>query len=162
MAVLNEVDSAPRHRRTVPWSGLSPTVRYAVSRTLSALGTFLFVILFNFFLFRVMPGDPIALYTRGRNMDPDQIRALREKLDKTLGQQLIEYLQNPFSGSGNSIKFNAPVWEVITPRIPSTLLLVGTATQPVRLGWVRAAGKREMAAADWARGLRLAGEDVLA
>jgi methionyl-tRNA formyltransferase len=47
-------------------------------------------------------------------------------------------------------------------RVGKRDVLVGTATQPVRLGWVRAAGKREMAAADWARGLRLADEDVLA
>jgi methionyl-tRNA formyltransferase len=31
---------------------------------------------------------------------------------------------------------------------------VGTATQPVRLGLVKAFGKKEMSAADWARGLR--------
>lgn len=34
-------------------------------------------------------------------------------------------------------------------------LLVGTATTPVRLGEVKAFGKKEMAAADWARGVRL-------
>jgi methionyl-tRNA formyltransferase len=33
-------------------------------------------------------------------------------------------------------------------------VLVGTATVPVRLGDVKAFGKRQMAAADWARGLR--------
>ena len=38
---------------------------------------------------------------------------------------------------------------------------VGTATLPVRLSTVRAAGKREMPAADWARGLRLAGGELL-
>lgn len=32
--------------------------------------------------------------------------------------------------------------------------LVGTATEAVRLGWVRPEGKGEMAAADWLRGLR--------
>ncbi len=32
---------------------------------------------------------------------------------------------------------------------------VGTATDPVRLGLVRAHGRKEMPAADWARGLRL-------
>jgi methionyl-tRNA formyltransferase len=31
----------------------------------------------------------------------------------------------------------------------------------VRLGMVRPAGKRDMAAADWARGARLTDEDVL-
>jgi methionyl-tRNA formyltransferase len=33
-------------------------------------------------------------------------------------------------------------------------VLIGTATGPVRLGRVHAQGKKEMAAADWARGLR--------
>ena len=34
-----------------------------------------FVLVFNFFLFRLLPGDPVSLYTRGRNVDQDQIRA---------------------------------------------------------------------------------------
>ena len=34
-------------------------------------------------------------------------------------------------------------------------MLVGTATAPVQLGEVKPFGKRQMAAADWARGLRL-------
>jgi methionyl-tRNA formyltransferase len=34
-------------------------------------------------------------------------------------------------------------------------VLVGTASEPVALGEVRAAGKRPMAAADWARGARV-------
>ena len=41
-------------------------------------------------------------------------------------------------------------------------VLVGTATAPVRLGMVQPAGKRAMAAADWARGARLADDLVLA
>jgi methionyl-tRNA formyltransferase len=34
-------------------------------------------------------------------------------------------------------------------------VLVGTATTPVALGEVRAAGKKPMPATDWARGLRI-------
>jgi methionyl-tRNA formyltransferase len=34
-------------------------------------------------------------------------------------------------------------------------VLVGTATAPVQLGDVQPGGKRQMAAAEWARGLRL-------
>jgi methionyl-tRNA formyltransferase len=41
-------------------------------------------------------------------------------------------------------------------------VVVGTGTGAVRLGEVQAVGKRPMAAADWARGLRLAGGEVLA
>lgn len=40
-------------------------------------------------------------------------------------------------------------------RVLRNQVLVGTGTQPVRLGDVQADGKRRMAAADWARGLRL-------
>ena len=39
-------------------------------------------------------------------------------------------------------------------RIGKSEVLVGTGTDPVRLGGVKAFGKREMPAADWARGLR--------
>lgn len=40
-------------------------------------------------------------------------------------------------------------------RVTKRDVWVGTATSPVRLGLVQAAGKKEMVAADWARGLRL-------
>ncbi len=47
-------------------------------------------------------------------------------------------------------------------RLAGQQLLVGTATTPVRLGEVQAAGKRAMPAAAWARGARLVGGEVLA
>jgi methionyl-tRNA formyltransferase len=43
-----------------------------------------------------------------------------------------------------------------------TAVVVGTGTTAVRLGEVQAVGKRPMPAADWARGLRLRGGEVLA
>ncbi|MEU8330865.1 methionyl-tRNA formyltransferase [Micromonospora sp. NPDC048839] len=44
--------------------------------------------------------------------------------------------------------------------VEKSRVLAGTATVPVRLGEVRAAGKRAMGATDWARGVRVgAGED---
>jgi methionyl-tRNA formyltransferase len=45
-------------------------------------------------------------------------------------------------------------------RIGKHEVLVGTGTAPVRLGEVKAFGKRQMAAADWARGLHETGEAV--
>jgi len=39
--------------------------------------------------------------------------------------------------------------------VERTRVLIGTATTPVILGEVRAAGKKAMPAADWARGLRI-------
>jgi methionyl-tRNA formyltransferase len=41
-------------------------------------------------------------------------------------------------------------------RIERSRVLVGTGSAPVELGEVQPHGKRPMAAADWARGLRLA------
>jgi len=40
-------------------------------------------------------------------------------------------------------------------------VLVGTGTVPVRLGEVQPEGKRRMPAADWARGLRTAGTQLV-
>jgi methionyl-tRNA formyltransferase len=47
-------------------------------------------------------------------------------------------------------------------RVERTQVLVGTATTPVILGEVRAAGKKPMSASDWARGLRLNPGETLA
>ncbi|MEH1100739.1 methionyl-tRNA formyltransferase [Micromonospora sp. CPCC 205561] len=46
--------------------------------------------------------------------------------------------------------------------VEKSRVLAGTATAPVRLGEVRAAGKRAMAATDWARGARVAAGEELA
>ncbi|MFV2100603.1 methionyl-tRNA formyltransferase [Micromonospora sp. LOL_024] len=46
--------------------------------------------------------------------------------------------------------------------VARTGVVAGTATVPVRLGEVRAAGKRAMPAADWARGVRVSGGEELA
>jgi methionyl-tRNA formyltransferase len=47
-------------------------------------------------------------------------------------------------------------------RVGKHEVLVGTATRPVILGQVQPSGKRPMAAADWARGIRLTSGDRLA
>jgi len=140
-------DTGPHSAAPARRSGrLSPSTRYVVNRVLAAISTLVFVVLFNFFLFRVMPGDPVGLYTRGRNVDADQIRALRAALNKPLGEQLLEYLRNPFSQGVDSVKYAQPVWDVIGPRVWPTLLLVGTATLVatvlgvwlgIRSGWNR-------------------------
>ena len=41
-------------------------------------------------------------------------------------------------------------------RVGKNHVLVGTASHAVRLGEVKAFGKKQMGAADWARGVRLA------
>ena len=108
MALLTEVDARPGAPKRRAGSSLSPTTRYVLSRVGAAIGTLVFVVIFNFFLFRVMPGDPVALYTRGRNVDPDAIRRLTARLHAPLWEQFQDYIRNPFSGNGPSVKYSAP------------------------------------------------------
>ncbi|MFD1661830.1 ABC transporter permease [Streptomyces caeni] len=125
---------------------LSGRARYAVRKVSWAFGTLFFVVCFNFVLFRMLPGDPIGLYTRGRDMPSEQIAALRERLSKPMGQQFLEYLSNPFASSINSVQFNTPVWQLIGERVWPTVLLAGTSIViaslagvwiGVRSGWRR-------------------------
>ena len=102
--------------------------RYAGRRTLIALGTAVFVVVANFFLFRMLPGDPVGLYTRGRNVPPEQIARLREQYDQPIGEQFWTYVQNPFSSAIPSARFSRPVWDIVGERVGATLLLVGLAT----------------------------------
>jgi peptide/nickel transport system permease protein len=119
---------------------------YALRRTLSGVATIAFVLVFNFFLFRLLPGDPISLYTRGRNMDQEQLRALRRSLDQPVAQQFLDYLRNPFSSGVDSTQFSRPVWEVIGDYVWPTVVLLATATLlsavigiwiGIRGGWAR-------------------------
>lgn len=114
-------DRTPRR----PSGGLGT---YAARRVLTGMGTMVFVLVFNFFLFRLLPGDPISLYTKGRNMDPEQLRALRRQLDQPMATQFVDYLTNPFSSGVDSTQFNRPVWNVIGDYVWPTVVLLGTAT----------------------------------
>ncbi len=70
-----------RSRRRGP--GACPPVRaFALRETAAALGTLAFVLVFNFFLFRMLPGDPIGMYTRGRNVPPEQLASCGRELDR--------------------------------------------------------------------------------
>jgi peptide/nickel transport system permease protein len=112
--------SGPRRR-----GGLAA---YAVRRSATGVGTLFFVVVFNFFLFRLLPGDPISLYTRGRNMDENQLRALRRALNKPIGEQFVAYLKNPFASGVDSTRFSRPVWDVIGDYVWPTVVLLGTST----------------------------------
>lgn len=102
-------------------------LRTVGSKVLRAFITLAFVVVFNFFLFRLLPGDPIGLYTRGRNQDAEQLAELRRELDKPILEQFLTYIRNPFDPGIDSTRFSRPVWEMIGERIWPTFLLLGTA-----------------------------------
>jgi peptide/nickel transport system permease protein len=122
--------------------------RYLLEKTGWALGTILFVLVLNFFLFRVLPGDPARAGTRDPRLKQESIEALRVRygLDKPvincfeslnpvklgdcavnpLETQFFIYLGNLLKGElGISYHTNRPVGDMLAERLWNTILLIG-------------------------------------
>jgi peptide/nickel transport system permease protein len=109
------------------------TRRYILGKVAQAVLTLAFVMVFNFFLFRVIPGDPAALLLRGTTaFNPENVQQVQEELglDEPLPQQFLTYLGNTVTLSFGESFFlrGQDVAEVISERIWPTMLLVATST----------------------------------
>ena len=107
--------------------------RYLARKSLHALATLAFVLAFNFFLFRVMPGDPVRLLARGSfaHTTPADIARTKHELglDRPMPQQFAIYLKDTVTGQwGPSIISGRPVADVVRTAVWPTVLLVGSAT----------------------------------
>jgi peptide/nickel transport system permease protein len=108
--------------------------RYVVGKVLRALGTLAFVLVFNFFLFRIMPSDPVRILTRQRNvrLTPEAQAAMARELglDKPLLAQFVDYLGDltRFDLGSSFIYRGESVLSVFLRFLWPTVLLVGTAT----------------------------------
>ncbi len=105
--------------------------RYLIRKILQALATLAFVMTFNFFLFRVLPGDPIALLARSQRLTQEDQAKQREELglDQPLPEQYVTFLRQTLTGNlGVSLRTGRPVTEIIGSRVGPTLLLVGVGT----------------------------------
>ena len=115
---------------------------------LGLLGTYLLTVFvlvtLNFFLPRLMPGDPIsALVDVGSPtyVQNEATRAALESyygLDRPLGSQYRSYLGGLTHGDlGISIRYSRPVSSLLADRLPWTLLLLTTAMLiAVSVGWL--------------------------
>ncbi|MGI8517018.1 MAG: ABC transporter permease [Acidimicrobiia bacterium] len=102
--------------------------RFTIGKIGGSLLTLAFVLVFNFFLFRVVQTDPVSTLFRGRNIPQERLDQLRAEfgLDKPLGGQFIDYLEETAQlNLGLSYQSRQPVWEEIKSKIPATLALVG-------------------------------------
>ncbi|HEY66031.1 MAG TPA: ABC transporter permease [Caldilineae bacterium] len=106
-------------------------------RVAQYLITVFIVLSLNFFLPRMMPGDPLSYLTGDPSTDMPVIMSeeVREKLlayyglDEPLTKQYRNYLVNLAHGDlGWSIYYNAPVSSVLLGSFKWTLLLMGIAT----------------------------------
>jgi peptide/nickel transport system permease protein len=101
--------------------------RYVVRRFLGAIIAVFAILTINFFIFRILPGNPIELLFRNPRLTDEQIRALEAQfgLDKPLIDQYFIYLINVFQGNlGLSFFYRQPVTSVLMPRMINSLILV--------------------------------------
>jgi peptide/nickel transport system permease protein len=103
--------------------------RYLGRRVVQAFLTILFILVLNFFLFRMMPGSPDRILTRNPNISAEVKAELRAKwgLDQPLPAQFVTYLGSTIQGDlGLSFKYRGqPVTEVLGQRIWPTVILFG-------------------------------------
>lgn len=105
--------------------------RFVVSKLVGSLGTVAFVLVFNFFLFRVVTDDPTGKLFRGRNLSPEQLARRRSEfnLDGSKFSQFIAYLKQTLRGNlGDSFLSGKAVSTEIREALWPTIFLVGTAT----------------------------------
>lgn len=122
--------------------------RFLLNKIGWALFTILFVLVLNFFLFRVLPGDPARAGIHDPRLKKDAIEALRVRfgLDKPvincfdslnpikvgdcgvnpMDTQFFIYLRNLTRGEmGISFHTNRPVFDILLERLWNTILLIG-------------------------------------
>jgi peptide/nickel transport system permease protein len=107
------------------------SARFVAGKVLASLATLAFVVVFNFFLFRVVESDPVATLFRGRNLTAQQREALTKQfgLEGSKGEQFVRYLgQTAQLNFGRSYVTNQPVWDEIKDKAPPTIVLVGVST----------------------------------
>jgi peptide/nickel transport system permease protein len=129
------------------------TRQYVLGKVGQAFLTLVFVLIFNFFLFRVWsPGDPVTFLTRGQgaNISQEERSALIHEygLDKPVWGQFTEYMKDTFTGKLGVSSFyqGETVLSVFFRFLLPTLLLVGISTtlsmiigiwMGIRSGWRR-------------------------
>ncbi|MGW0537491.1 ABC transporter permease [Streptomyces sp. NPDC003032] len=103
---------------------------YVAGKLGGAIVSLFAVLVTSFFLFRLIPGDPVKQMTGGRRVSAEQLAAMRKEfgLDQPVMAQFWDYTGKVLSGDfGTSYQFHAPVMDKITEALPATLLLTGTA-----------------------------------
>ncbi len=104
---------------------------YIAKRVVFAIATILIIMTMNFVIFRMMPGDPVAMIADMVRLRPEQVARLYELfgLNRPLWEQYVQYMIQTLRGFyGYSFYSQRPIADEIMIRLPNTLLLVGTAT----------------------------------
>ncbi|UCE91524.1 MAG: ABC transporter permease [Methanobacteriota archaeon] len=105
---------------------------YLARKTIYVLITLVIIISFNFFLFRIMPGDPTKVLVP-KSGDVELTNAIKEYfgLDKPMWEQYLLYLKQVFTldwGISTGLRKYAEVTDVMAPAVMNTVVLLGTGT----------------------------------
>jgi ABC-type dipeptide/oligopeptide/nickel transport system permease component len=104
---------------------------YIIKRTVFAIVTVFVAITFNFFLFRVVPGDAVSNLSHVPHATPALKHALEVEfgLDKSKGQQYLIYLKELVHGNmGISFATQQPVWLELRRALANTVPMVTLGT----------------------------------
>jgi peptide/nickel transport system permease protein len=125
------------------------TARLVIKKLIDAIVLLSMVLVFNFFLFRVVDRDPLTRYRGRSKLSPEQRTAIIKRfgLDGSKWDQFVRYIERTLHGDfGRSFDSTKPVASEILDRLPNTLLLVGISTvltiaigiwMGIRAGWQR-------------------------
>jgi peptide/nickel transport system permease protein len=103
---------------------------YATRRVINTIIVLIIAVTLQFFIFRIMPGNPIAHFI-SPNLPLEARQSLLEMwgLNKPLYEQFFTYLYNLFSGRlGISFVSQRYVADELMERLPNTILLMGSST----------------------------------
>jgi peptide/nickel transport system permease protein len=110
--------------------GSARLLRYVLRRLLQAVPVVLGVVILNFLLLQLAPGDAATVLAGEAGGAPlEYVQALRERfgLDKPVPVQLALYVKNILAlDLGYSFRNQSPVLPLILARLSATLLLMGT------------------------------------
>ena len=103
--------------------------RYVANRIAQTILTLFVVMTLMWLLFRLVPGDPTAMYVSGR-LTPEDIESIRQAwgLNESLYMQYFRYMANLLQGDlGTSFYYREKVIDIIAPKVFNTLILMGPA-----------------------------------
>ena len=105
--------------------------RLFIRKLIDAVVLLAMVLVFNFFLFRVVDRDPLARYRGRSKLSPEQRAAIIKRfgLDGSKWDQFVTYMSRTVRGDfGRSFDSTKPVKDEILAALPNTLTLVGIST----------------------------------
>jgi peptide/nickel transport system permease protein len=105
----------------------SSLTTYIIKRFIQAIPLLFGIVIINFSLVHLAPGDPIITLVGEFQISEEYIAAVKQQygLDKPVHMQLLFYIFNVFKGDfGYSFSFKQPVLDVILDRVPATVLLM--------------------------------------